>query len=122
MTKKAVSTPAMEAFFRVARRWGLDANQQMRLLGVPPSTFLRWRKNGRGKLSVDSLERISHLLGIFKDLHVLLPDGDAADAWIKMPNAAPMFGGRSALDRMLAGQVGDLFVVRRYLDAQLHAG
>ena len=34
------------------------------------------------------------------------------------PNAAPLFGGRSALDRMLGGQVADLFVVRQYLDAQ----
>ena len=32
------------------------------------------------------------------------------------PNSAPPFGGRSALDRMLAGNVSDLNLVRRYLD------
>jgi hypothetical protein len=33
-------------------------------------------------------------------------------------NTAPLFAGKSALDRMLGGQVADLFVVRQYLDAQ----
>ena len=31
---------------------------------------------------------------------------------------APPFGGRSALDRMLSGNVADLYIVRQYLDAQ----
>jgi hypothetical protein len=39
-------------------------------------------------------------------------------AWVRQPNTAVPFGGRSALDRMLGGNVGDLFVVRQYLDAQ----
>jgi hypothetical protein len=29
-----------------------------------------------------------------------------------------VFGGRSALDRMLSGNVADLYIVRQYLDAQ----
>jgi hypothetical protein len=43
---------------------------------------------------------------------------ERADEWVRRPNAAPLFGGRSALDRMLGGQVADLYVVRQYLDAQ----
>jgi hypothetical protein len=58
------------------------------------------------------------LLGIYSALQVLLPKPEAADAWIKKPNTAPIFGGRSALERMLSGQVGDLYLVRQYLDAQ----
>jgi hypothetical protein len=58
------------------------------------------------------------LLGIYKALQILLPDPQAADAWVRQPNQAPFFGGRSALERMLSGHVADLFVVRRYLDAQ----
>ncbi|MXY24977.1 MAG: DUF2384 domain-containing protein [Acidobacteria bacterium] len=38
-----------------------------------------------------------------------MPDEDAADEWVKRPNAAPPFGGRSALDRMMSGQVADPF-------------
>ncbi len=116
---KAASGPALRAFLRLAERWKLDVDQQMRLLGVTArSTFFNWKKEMGGNLSMDTLERISYLVGIFKALHILLPDEDAADAWIKKPNDAPIFGGKSALDRMLSGHVSDLYVVRQYLDAQ----
>ena len=49
---------------------------------------------------------------------VRLPLPERADAWLRQPNTAPLFGGGSALQRMLGGQVADLFVVRQYLDAQ----
>jgi hypothetical protein len=68
-------------------------------------------------LSRDTLERISYILGIYKALQILLPDAAAADAWIKKPNSATPFGGRSALERMLSGNVSDLYAVRQYLDA-----
>ena len=71
---------------------------------------------------MDTLERVSYLLGIFKALHILLPDEDAADAWVKKANTAPIFAGKSALDRMLSGHVSDLYVVRQYLDAQRGGG
>jgi hypothetical protein len=91
----------------------------MALLGITArSTFFKWKKQGGVELPKDTLERISYLLGIYKALQILLPDPSAADAWIRQPNRAPMFSGRSALDRMLSGNVADLFVVRRYLDAQ----
>lgn len=116
---KTASGPALRAFFRIAERWGLDVEQQMKLLGVSArSTFFNWKKDQDGNLSLDTLERISYLLGIFKALHILLPNEDAADAWIKKPNTAPIFGGKSALDRMFSGHVSDLYVVRQYLDAQ----
>jgi uncharacterized protein (DUF2384 family) len=116
---KIASGPALRAFFRLAERWDLDVEEQMKLLGVSArSTFFNWKKEQDGNLSLDTLERISYLLGIFKALHILLPHEDAADAWIKKPNTAPIFGGKSALDRMLSGRVSDLYVVRQYLDAQ----
>jgi hypothetical protein len=74
------------------------------------------------KLSRDVLERLSNILGIYKSLAILLPDVKAADEWVRKPNAAPVFGGKSALDRMLAGNVSDLNLVRRYLDAQRGGG
>ena len=64
------------------------------------------------------LERLSYLFGIYAALQILLPVGERADEWVRKPNAAPVFGGRSALERMLGGQVADLYVVRHYLDAQ----
>lgn len=113
-----VSAPALRTFFRIADAWELSPKKQMKLLGNPPkSTFYRW-KHGQGVVTQDTLERISYVFGIYSALQVLLPKPEAADAWVKKPNSAPLFGGRSALDRMLSGQVGDLYLVRQYLDAQ----
>lgn len=116
---KTASKPALKAFFKLAERWKLSQEEQMTLLGLTArSTYFKWRQELDGRLTMDTLERISYLLGIFKSLHILLPDEDAADAWVRKPNAARMFGGKSALDRMLSGHVSDLYVVRQYLDAQ----
>jgi uncharacterized protein (DUF2384 family) len=117
--QKDLSGPALRSFFRIADLWHLSNDEQMTLLGAPGrSTFFKWKKDQTGTLSRDTLERISYVLGIFKALQILLPDEKAADEWVKRPNTAALFGGRSALDRMLSGQVADLFIVRQYLDAQ----
>ena len=114
-----LAAPALRAFFNIADHWALSATEQRVLLGNPPSsTFFKWKKERRGPLSRDVLERISYVLGIYKALQILLPDAARADAWVRQPNTAGPFGGRSALERMLGGNVGDLFVVRQYLDAQ----
>jgi len=113
-----MAAAGLRAFARIAEAWGLSVDEQLRLLGQPPrSTFFAWRKApDKASLSRDTLERLSNLLGIYKSLQILLPDAAAADAWVRQPNSAPAFGGRSALERMLAGNVGDLNFVRRYLD------
>ena len=111
--------PGLRTFFNLAGRWQLRVAEQRRLLGDPPeSTFYKWKREGDGALSRDTLERISYLLGIFKALAILFPQPERADAWLRKPNSAPTFGGKSALERMLSGNVADLFVVRQYLDAQ----
>ena len=117
--RKGLSGPALRTFFRIADLWSLSVDEQMTLLGLTArSTFFKWKKHPNTVLPKDTLERISYILGIYKALQVLLPNEQAADEWAKRPNAAAGFGGRSALDRMLSGQVADLFVVRQYLDAQ----
>ncbi len=111
--------PALRAFFNLAERWNLRIADQRRLLGDPPeSTFYKWKRLQDGTLGRDTLERISYLLGIWKDLQILFPDTQQADSWVHRPNQAPLFGGQSALQRMLSGNVADLYVVRQYLDAQ----
>ncbi len=117
--RKAMSGPALRAFFRIMELWGLSAEEQITLLGLSArSTFFKWKKDANVVLPKDALERISYIIGIYKALQILLPDEKAADEWVKKPNAAPLFGGQSALDRMLSGQVADLFLVRQYLDAE----
>jgi hypothetical protein len=111
--------PALRSFFRLADLWNLRIAEQRKLLGDPPeSTFYKWKRQQDGVLARDTLERISYLLGIYKALQILFPDTQQADAWLHKPNQSALFGGHSALERMLSGNVADLYVVRQYLDAQ----
>ena len=113
----------LRTFFNIAEAWRLSAREAMTLLGLRSrSTYHVWKDGKSGPLPRDTLERISYVLGIFKALQMLLPSGEAADAWIRKPNAAPLFGGGSALERLLSGNVADLYEVRRYLDAQRGGG
>jgi hypothetical protein len=115
----AAGGAGLRAFTQIAELWHLSIADQLALLGITSrSTYFKWRKEPQPKLPRDTLERLSYLLGIYKALQLLLPDTHAADEWIRRPNDAPLFGGRSALDRMLSGNVADLFIVRQYLDAQ----
>ena len=119
-----MAAAGLRAFVRLSEAWGLTVDEQIRLLGEPArSTFFAWRKHPeRASVPRDTLERLSNLLGIWKSLQILLPDPAAADAWVRRPNSAPPFGGGSALDRMLAGNVSDLNLVRRYLDGVRSGG
>ncbi|MBB5406628.1 hypothetical protein OKW40_006483 [Paraburkholderia sp. RAU6.4a] len=118
-TLTQMSAAGLRAFFNIARDWNLSADEQIVLLGKPGrSTFFKWRATPEtARLSHDTLERLSLLLGIYKALQILLPQPSAADTWVKRPNSAPPFGGKRALDRMLAGNISDLVAVRQYLDA-----
>lgn len=110
---------AFRTFLRIADLWKLSPDEQMTLLGLTSrSTYYKWRNEPPKRLTPDLLERLSYIFGIYKNLQVLLPDPAAADAWIRKPNSAPLFNGRSALDRLLSGHVADLYLVRQYLDAE----
>lgn len=121
---RRMGAAGLRAFAGIALAWGLTVEEQIRLLGEPArSTFFAWRRDpDKASLPRDTLERLSNLLGIYKSLQILLPDPAAADGWVRQPNSAPIFGGRSALQQMLAGNVSDLNLVRRYLDAARGAG
>lgn len=113
---------ALRTFFNIAAAWKLNTEQAMTLLGFDErtrSTFFKWKRDPESaRLTRDKLERLSYIFGIYKALQILLPRPESADTWIRRPNDAPPFGGRPALDRMLSGNVADLYVVRQYLDAQ----
>lgn len=106
----------LEAFFALADRWDLSTEEQIRLLGSPGrSTFFKWKKEG-GALPPDTLERISHTLGVWKSLQILFPTEERGRAWLRHSNE--FFDGEAALNVMLSGRFSDLYRVRWYLDAQ----
>ena len=118
-----VAIAAFQAFLKISEKWQLKQEQQRILLGhIPKSTYHLWKNHIENshefKLPKDTLERISYLLGIYKNLHTLLPNSESANQWIHKPNTATLFNGQTALDKMLAGNVLDLADVRRFLDSE----
>jgi hypothetical protein len=110
---------ALRTVFRILKAWGIRVGDWSVLLGVSEATLHRWkaRPESVGN-SRDLLERLSYILGIYKSLQILLPDPEASDSWVKRPNSAPLFAGKTPLDRMLGGNMADLYEVRRWLDGQ----
>ncbi|HSO42973.1 MAG TPA: MbcA/ParS/Xre antitoxin family protein [Rhodospirillales bacterium] len=108
------------AMFRAAlnlfRLWGVTDEQAGSLLDLPRRTFARWKAGHAGRIGRDGKARLSNLMGIHKALRLIFTEAPRGYAWIKAPNDA--FGGRSALDVMLGGDLTDLMRVRRYLDAE----
>ncbi len=118
ITQEAMAAAGLRAFFNIARDWNLSVDEQLTLLGSPGrSTMFKWRADpASARVPRDTLERLSYIVGIYKSLQILLPRHEAADSWVRKPNAAPLSDGGRALDRMLGGNVSDLVAVRQYLD------
>lgn len=116
----AVSKALLPAIFNIFSQWSLTGAQQMTLLGLSnEKTLYNWKNQPeKAKLTRDLLERTSYLLGIYKSLEILLPEQSLADHWLATPNDNPLFNGTAPLERLLAGQVVDLAVVRNFLDAE----
>ncbi len=108
------------AMFRAAlnlfRLWGVTDDQAAVILDLPRRTFARWKSGEVGRIGRDGKARLSNLMGIHKALRIIFREPTRGYAWIKAANAA--FGGASAMDVMLHGELTDLMRVRNYLDAE----
>ncbi len=113
-----LSGPALRAFLNIMARWEVPDREARELLGgIAASTLYDYKRNPDRVLDQDKLVRISYLIGVFKDLHVL--HGEAlADRWVRMPNRNRIFGGRRPLDYMIQGGAPAMQMVRRLLDAR----
>lgn len=106
---------ALSTFFNITTAWKIKVKDQIILLGQPPeSTYYNWKKGKAASISRDTLERISLIIGIYKDLRILFPIESQANAWIHKDNER--FNGNSAISFMLKGQYTQLIDMRRYLD------
>jgi hypothetical protein len=108
----------LRAFFEIKEKWDLSYEEARTLLGQPgKSSYYNWQRGRVGDVvhRVDLAARLSYVLGIFKALNEIYEQPELADGWVRKPNAA--FGGQSALERMLGGQVVDLARVREHLDS-----
>lgn len=97
--------------------WKLTDKQAAILLDVPTRSYARWKASGKaGPWSRDLKARLSNLMGVHKALRIVFSERQRGYDWVHASNSA--FGGKSALDVMLGGELTDLMRVRRYLDSE----
>lgn len=116
VTRERLSQSAVDGLFAIAEKWGLPWEKVGGLLGGVPRSTLYKLKTAAGTRSQDELTRISYVVGIYKALHILLPD-DWADQWMTRPNDHILFGGQTPLDFVIRYGIPGLQQVRSLLDA-----
>lgn len=104
------------AVLNLFKRWEVTDAEAAVLLDLPMRTFARWKAGEIGRLGRDGKARLSNLMGVHKALRLIFREPERGYRWIKAANSS--FGGKSALDVMLGGELTDLMRVRRYLDAE----
>ncbi|HET6240311.1 MAG TPA: MbcA/ParS/Xre antitoxin family protein [Acetobacteraceae bacterium] len=120
--RRALSGPGLRAFVAIADLWGLAEVDRVMILGLPAhSTYYGWVKAARQQqnitLPVDTLLRISAVLGIHKALRILFHTEREAIDWLRGPHTALVFGGKPPIDLVTSGTQDGLLTVRRFLDA-----
>ena len=106
----------LRAAMNLFGKWQITDEDAATLLDLPLRTYRRWKAGQPGRLDRDTKARLSNILGIHKALRIIFTEPQRAYGWVNAPNAT--FGGQTALDVMLRGDLTDLMRVRRYLDAE----
>ncbi len=110
---------ALKGFFNICREWGCSQEEMMQMLGgVSRSTLAKYQKLPYVKLSRDTLERISYIMGIYKSLRVMYPTAERANRRVRLETSEVPFSGTSALEFMARGSMKHLMQARRYFDAK----
>jgi hypothetical protein len=111
------SRVVLPVIFDIFAKWSFSMSDQLILLGLSEEKVLRdYRETPEDvELSLDIIERISLILGIFKSLQILLPAPHLADAWLSSPNDSSVFNGAPPKSLLLSGAIDDLAAVRNFL-------
>ena len=112
--RRSLARMLMQAF----ENWGLETDESLAMLGLGTEDADRLVSYRGGEPLADDpevLERAAHILGIHKDLRLLLPH-DRAEAyrWLKTPNRA--FEYRTPVEVVTGEGLRGLGRVRGYLD------
>lgn len=120
--RRRLGGPGLRSFLAIADAWGLTEGERLMLLGLPGrSTYFGWVAKARAgqalTLPVDTLLRISGVLGVHKALRILFPTDREGLEWLRGPHDAPTFGGQPPMALLTNGTQDGIMLVRRYLDA-----
>ncbi len=115
-----LSAAGLRAFFNICKGWQCKSDEMMILLGISSrSTFFKYKKDpDNAHLQHDTLERISYILNIHAALRILFSHPDSIYNWVRKPNSNRLYGGKSAMDKMLGGRVMDIHQVMAHLNAR----
>jgi uncharacterized protein (DUF2384 family) len=115
-TRERLSQSAIDGFFAILEKWQVPVETAGELLGGVPRSTVYKLKMAAGTLRQDELTRISYIVGIYKALHILLPQ-ELADQWVTQPNDSFLFRGRTPLEYMVQAGIPGLQHVRSLVDA-----
>lgn len=120
--RQRASGPGLRTFRNIADLWGLTEKERIAILGEPArSTYHSWMKKAQAGeslvLPLDTLLRISGVLGIHKALEILFEDRQQALTWLKGAHRGTVFRGAPPLTFIVDGAQDGIMTVRRYLDA-----
>ena len=97
-------------------KWGVPIEKAGDLLGGMPRSSVYRLRTAAGTLRQDELTRISYIVGIYKALHILLPD-PLADEWMSRANDNILFGGHTPIAYVVKAGIPGLHQVRSLLDS-----
>lgn len=118
VVQERLSRPALQAFSNIVANWSIhDEDARALLGGIDTSPDYKLEPGSIRLLDIDTLTRISLLVGIFSSLNTLYGQ-DTADEWVQLPNSNPLFAGQSPLAFMIQGGIPAIHSVRRLLDAR----
>ncbi|MGC2656348.1 MAG: antitoxin Xre/MbcA/ParS toxin-binding domain-containing protein [Bryobacteraceae bacterium] len=115
-TRERLSQSAVDGFFAIMDKWHVPVEKAGDLLGGMARSSVYKLKTAAGTLRQDELTRISYVVGVYKALHILLPD-ELADQWVSQANDNILFGGQTPLGYMVKAGIPGLHQVRSLLDA-----
>lgn len=110
----------IKTIYNIFDAWGLSNNEQMSALGVTGIKYEEFRNPDLIRVDEDFIKRCSYILGIYKNLQILLPDTQAADSWVNRKNTAKFFNGKSPREFIITGNFGDLRLVHQFVASMSH--
>lgn len=118
VAKEHIQT-AFKVVLNIFDKWHCTTEEALILLGLKRSTWFKYKNSPEHAIfSHDITERISYILNIHAALRILFSNQESVHQWVRKPNNAPFYNGRSAMDIMLQGRVVDLWAVASRLNAE----
>jgi len=114
---------ALRIFTEIANAWSLTDKEQCAILGGDVGcAFDVGALDTTNVRLPETLERVGHLIGMYRALHTIFSSKEQADSWVRRPNRALLFGSAPALGLLCSGRASDLALVRQYLESQAFYG